>query len=249
MDEILKQNKTSWDNMADTWFGTTALPNYGCYIPGEETLQLFPDLSNTKVLDIGCGSGHSLKWCGDHGASELWGLDLSTKQIEIAQKYLSECGYVPNLFNIPMESDYGLPKKYFDIVYSIYALGWTTDLKSTIANIYSYLKPGGTFIFSWDNPLMRCLDSTDEKLLFTGSYTTDESISFIQRGQPVTIRNYRLSTYINALADAGFLIQHLVEETDPAVLQMEAPFSPRYYSEWKAQKMPLSFVMKAKKIR
>ncbi len=49
------QNKESWNNMANTWFGTTALPNYGCYIETEEKLHLFPELNSKRVLDIGCG--------------------------------------------------------------------------------------------------------------------------------------------------------------------------------------------------
>lgn len=72
---ILEQNKNSWDAMADSWFGSTALPCYGCLVPSEEELQLFPALTGKKVLDIGCGSGHSLKWCKEHGAEEIWGLD------------------------------------------------------------------------------------------------------------------------------------------------------------------------------
>lgn len=39
-----------------------------------------------------------------------------------------------------MEREIDLPKNYFDIVHSIYALGWTTDLKQTLELIYSYLK-------------------------------------------------------------------------------------------------------------
>ena len=54
--QVLIQNKQSWDTMADTWFGTTALPAYGCLMPTEKELKLFPDLSGAKVLDIGCGS-------------------------------------------------------------------------------------------------------------------------------------------------------------------------------------------------
>ena len=29
MNLVLNQNKSSWDAMADTWFGSTALPVYG----------------------------------------------------------------------------------------------------------------------------------------------------------------------------------------------------------------------------
>ena len=53
MNLVLNQNKSSWDAMADTWFGSTALPVYGCLAPTEDELHLFPDLSGKKVLDIG----------------------------------------------------------------------------------------------------------------------------------------------------------------------------------------------------
>ena len=134
---LLKQNKESWDAIADSFFGVTALPVYGCFIPTEDELGLFPVLENKKVLDIGCGSGHSLKWCGDKGAKELWGLDLSTKQIENATKFLSDNHYKPYLFNAPMEQNPGIPEHYFDIVYSIYAIGWTMDIQKTFNLISS----------------------------------------------------------------------------------------------------------------
>ena len=248
MNPILKQNKESWDAMADSWFGTTALPVYGCLVPTEEELHLFPALSGKKILDIGCGSGHSLCRCGRKGAAELWGLDLSAKQIANAQTYLTGNGFRPRLFNAPMEQECGLPKGYFDVVYSVYAIGWTTDLKAAVHHIASYLKPGGVFIFSWDHPLMRCIDVADDQLVFSGSYTKDEAFSYIQRGQPVTVQNRRMSTYINELADAGFAVERLVEETDCDTLSRTAEFSSGYYSPWRAQKLPLSFIVKARKL-
>ena len=85
--DIITQNKESWDAIADSFFGVTALPVYGCLIPTEDELGLFPVLNNKKVLAVGCGSGYSLKWCGDQGAAELWGLDLSTRQIKKAKHF------------------------------------------------------------------------------------------------------------------------------------------------------------------
>lgn len=97
-------------------------------IPTETELNLFGDVKGKTILDIGCGSGHSLKYHGDNGASELWGLDISTRQIENANAFLKESGYSPKLFNSPMEENSGIPIGYFDVVYSIYAIGWTIGL-------------------------------------------------------------------------------------------------------------------------
>jgi cyclopropane fatty-acyl-phospholipid synthase-like methyltransferase len=61
-------------------------------------LHLFPDLNGKKILDIGCGSGHSLKWCAEQGAGELWGLDISENQLKNAKKVITEIGVIPQLF-------------------------------------------------------------------------------------------------------------------------------------------------------
>lgn len=264
MNDIISQNKESWDAIADSFFGVTALPTYGCLCPSEDELHLFPELKNKKVLDIGCGSGHSLKWCGEHGANELWGLDLSTKQLENATEFLTENGYTPKLFNSPMEQNPGLPQNYFDVVYSIYAIGWMIDIEMTFNLISSYLKDDGVFIFSWDHPFMHCVDAVDEELVFSGSYYEKEPFTFKKNigkpakrsnsnhneedGHPLTLYNRRLSDYINALSQAGLMVEQLVEETDSETLSRDCEFSSQYYSACKAKKFPLSFVIKARKV-
>ena len=64
-----------------------------------------------------------------------------------------------------MEEERDIPKGYFDIVYSIYALGWTSDLRKTLELIYSYVKPEGSFIFSWEHPVYSNLMYGTERLL------------------------------------------------------------------------------------
>ena len=63
---------------------------------------------------------------------------------------------------------------YFDAVYSIYAIGWTTDLEGTFSRIASYLKKDGIFIFSWSHPIHRCVVEENDRFVFNKSYS-DES--------------------------------------------------------------------------
>jgi len=245
---VLEQNKRFWDQTADKWVGVTALPTLGCLIPTEEDLHLFGDVSGKRVLEIGCGSGHSLKYLGDQNASELWGLDMSTQQIENTSRYLKECGYEAHLFNSPMEENPGLPEGYFDIVYSIYAIGWTTDLQQTFHLIASYLKQGGTFIFSWDHPVMRCMEIEDDKLVVKSSYYDENLFTFEKYGFDVSLSKRKISTYINALSKAGFVIEEMIEVTDQQTLASESEIEQKYHSAYNAQMFPLSFVFKARKL-
>ena len=59
---ILQINKTYWNANADSWFGNTALPEYGVQFVTENDLHLFGDVTGKTMLEIGCGIGHSLKF-------------------------------------------------------------------------------------------------------------------------------------------------------------------------------------------
>ena len=76
----------------------SALPLYGVRFPTEDDLHLFSDVAGKKMLEICCGSGHSLKYNAEKGAGELWGVDLSQKQLDNAAKLLSDS--VPIRFKI-----------------------------------------------------------------------------------------------------------------------------------------------------
>lgn len=245
--EILKMNKQRWEVSAERFFGRTALPEYGPFAFNEEQLKLFGSIKGKKVLDIGCGSGHSLQYMGREGAKELWGLDMCTKQIETARNLLHDQQVEVTLIESPMEENPGLPSNYFDIVYSIYALGWTTNLSLTFANIYSYLKPGGVLIFSWEHPLHDRLKYEEEQstFIFNKSYV-NEGPEYNEGWQNLAVIHHRkLSTYINALIEAGFMIEKVI---DDVYLPEEPSENPsRWYSTQKANLVPATFIIKASK--
>lgn len=256
MDElIISKNRQYWNDHAHLWFGTTALPYYGVRFLTEDDLLFFADAAGKKALEICCGSGHSLKYLADKGVSELWGLDLSQKQLDNAKRYLNENGYYPRLICAPMEADSDIPKDYFDYVYSIYGIGWTTDLNGTFKKIASYLKKNGIFIFSWAHPLHFCVaksyetgeDTLDDgKLIFSHSYFDESYFKMAVHDSEVTFANRKISTYVNALYEAGFIIEKMVEQTDEQTLSDAEDNSPKTL---KAKMIPLSMCFKCRKMR
>ena len=253
-EEIIENNKNYWNDHADLWYGTTALPVFGVCCPTEDELHLFGDVSGKSMLEICCGSGHSLLYNARNGAKELWGVDLSQKQLDNASKLLAENGYSANLICSKMEDELDVPKEYFDYVYSIYGIGWTTDLQGTFDKIASYLKKDGIFIFSWHHTLHYCIAWScderkdvfdDDKLTMSKSYFDESYFKMPVHDSEIVLSNRKISTYINALAKAGFCIEQLVEESDKASLEAEGDINPKTR---KAKMLPLSFCIKARKL-
>ena len=201
MKTIIENNKKYWDEHADLWFGTTSLPEYGVKFVTENDLHLFKNVSGKKVLEICCGSGHSLKYLADRNADELWGIDFSQEQLNNANNLLKENGYNAKLICSPMELDINIPKNYFDFVYSIYGIGWTTDLQGTFDKIASYLKKDGVFIFSWHHTLNYCVAwSCEERkdiikngeLIFNRSYFDESYFSMPAQGSKIVLCNRKI---------------------------------------------------------
>ena len=242
---LLKQNSDWWAGISETEMTPTALPHYGFYTPKEDTLCLMGDVRGKVVLEIACGSGESLVWMDRKGAKELWGLDISASHIKRAELLLKKNGKLANLFVSPMEVNPGLPHAYFDLVFSIYGIGWSMDLDKTIIHIADYLKPGGRLIFTWDNPLMQCIDSKNGQYVFSRSYVEEQDIII---DNTFLLHNRKLSTYLNCLANHGFLIEQVVEESDYDEKEADVFQEGKFYSAGRARQLNSAFIIRARKL-
>ncbi|WBW97725.1 methyltransferase domain-containing protein [Oceanirhabdus sp. W0125-5] len=238
---IHKTNEHFWNIKGNDVIGTMALPLYGAFI-SEEKCQLLGDISDQKVLEIGCGTGRSLQYIGEKKASELWGIDISNEQIEKAKEHLASCNLSANLICSPMEEECGIPRDYFDVVYSVYGIGWTTDLEGTFERIASYLKKDGVFIFSWSHPIHKCVAVEGDMLSFKKCYFDESWYSVSLDGDAISLSDRKLSTYVNALAKSGFIIEEMIEESQKEILEsVDSKFAQ------KAKMLPVTFVIKARK--
>lgn len=213
--EFIEINEAGWNDLVKSGkpFSNTILPEYGPFLKrNEESLNLFKNIQGAKVLDMGCGAGESLLYLYNKGASSLWGIDISSEQIEKAKATLNK--FENNLYVSPMEEELDIPKNYFDYVISIFSIGYTSNISSTLKNAYNYLKENGLFIISWTHPFYYCLDVSNENVIVKKSYFDEESEVITKGPDKVKLiqKNLMISTIINEAVKVGFKIEKVLEE-------------------------------------
>lgn len=249
LERVLATNRAGWDRVAPRFHGGTALPEYGPLAPTEDTLGLLELTPGLRALELGCGSGHSLLYLAERGATELWGVDLSPVQIAFAQETLRAFGPRCNLFESPMEVNPGIPSGYFDLVFSLWGLGWSMDLPATMGLVADYLRPGGCFLVSGEHPAYSCLTWNGMQYILSEPYDAEgprEHASWM--GGPIVMNRRTLGTFVTQTARAGLHIEALVEGSFNAGLANENHVDPaRWYSAARARVMPTTFILKARK--
>ena len=246
-EEARSRNRGAWDDVAGSGQGRTALPDYGPLCESEEELNLLGEIANRKVLELGCGDGQSLVYLHRRGCAELAGIDISEAQIAIARENLAAAKAEAELRVSPMEQGTSLPLEHYDLVLSLYALGWTLDLEATLRLAYSHLAHGGRLIYSWEHPLFSCMSASETKGRLGRPYQArDEPFERSWRGKTVSMVRRSMSAYINATASAGFVIERLME-SELRPYRSHQNYPKRWYSQERAQWAPTTFIVLARK--
>jgi SAM-dependent methyltransferase len=245
----LATNRAGWNQVAPLFHGGTALPEYGPLAPTEDTLRLLDPVPAARVLELGCGSGHSLLYLAERGALELCGVDLSPVQIAFAQETLRSFAPRVRLIESPMEVDSGLPRNHFDLVLSVYGLGWTTDLRATMSLVSEYLRPDGCLLVSGEHPVYSCLEWNGTQYAISAPYFIEGPREYASwKGVPIVIQRRTLGTFVGEAVNAGLHIEALVETPlNAAAANADHADPARWYSVQRASMMPTTFIIKARK--
>lgn len=250
-DEIIRINEEGWNNLikSNKPFANTTLPEYGPFLKkNENELNLLGDTQDKIVLDLGSGSGDTIKYLKEiKKTKEIWGIDISKEQINKTIEKFPELE--KHLIISPMEKDINI-RNYFDIVVSIFSIGYTSDLDSTFKNVSNYLKKGGIFIVSWTHPFYYCLDlDEDNKVIVSKSYFND-SVEMITKGTAkiqLAQTNVMISTMINAAQKAGLYLDKMLEE-ETIMLDTVNGYNSPFWKKEKTKKCPSTVIYVFKKI-
>ena len=107
-----------------------------------------PPIEKGILLDIGCGQGEFLGATLKKGGFNLWGLDISKKNIDFIKKTYK----IDKVFNETLDSfceKKDIPQ--FDAVTLFEVIEHLANPKEVIENIKKIIKPGGSLILSMPN--------------------------------------------------------------------------------------------------
>lgn len=231
-----------WDGNADAWT-KLARAGYDVYRDFLNTPWFFgmlPDVTGLAGLDIGCGEGHNTRLLAKRGA-KVTAVDVSPKFIAHAKEAESN---EPLGIHYHAASGTDLPfdDEAFDFATAFVSLMDMAEVERALDEVFRTLKPGGFFQFSITHP---CTTTPDRKLikdehgrpvaLRIGRYfepDDGEIDRWLFGAAPAeekaglelfrTPRFHRtLSGWLNAVIDAGFIIERIEEPVadDQAVRQ------------------------------
>ena len=225
---------SAYDEIAewyDTWLGAHAMSD-DPYFPAAESLM--GEVAGRRICDLACGQGRVARYLADRGA-QVVGVDLSAKLLEIALRHENAEPRGIEYRRVDAQTLEGVADETFDGVACFMALMDIAELAPTLRSVTRVLRPGGWFVFAILHPCFNTARSgeadTPEGVARTvGRYFQEGHWRSDSRtGPPGKVGSYHrtLSTYINALADAGLTLERLGEPGPTAKLPDSPAFSWR----------------------
>ncbi|MEB7547979.1 class I SAM-dependent methyltransferase [Klebsiella grimontii] len=207
--------------------------------------QMLPPLSGLRVVDLGCGYGWFCRWARDQGAAQVDGLDLSSRMLERAREMTEGEGIRYRCEDLQTLT---LPADSCELVYSSLALHYLPDVAPLFATVYRALTPGGTLLFSAEHPVYTSppqqgwqVDENGQKSWPVSHYQQEGERISNWFADGVKKQHRKLSSWINLLVAAGFIIEHL-DEWGPTAEQIAA--QPALDEE---KERPMIFLLRARK--
>jgi SAM-dependent methyltransferase len=101
-------------------------------------------VAGKKVLDIACGTGYGAEILKKAGAREVWGVDISTEAIDLAQREYGNSGIK---FSVANAESFSLEVQ-FDVITSFETIEHLPHPERFLAAVVKHLSPGALFLVS-----------------------------------------------------------------------------------------------------
>lgn len=171
------------------------------------------------VLDIGAGEGQVARMAAAAGLTAT-AVELVDAQVRVGAERDAETPPTQRVRWV-RSSALALPlaEARFDAAVMCLVLEHLVDLDLAVAEVARVLRPGGRFLLLLNHPLLATPGSgwiddhiLEEQYWRVGDYLPEaETVEEVFRDVFVTFHHRPLGRYVNAMADVGLVVRHLVE--------------------------------------
>jgi len=179
------------------------------HLLADELLAKCPDISASKILDLGCGTGYCLPMLSaKYKEATLMGADLSQGMLDHAAKHFPQFEYAQaDAEALPFATE------QFDLVFSNLAVQWCDDIANVLSQVYGVLKPGGYFVFTnlADGTLkeLKAAWSSVDQFQHVNEFPTGEVLLQKNQGSEFQIESYAVQERIQYYPDLRALTDSL----------------------------------------
>jgi 2-polyprenyl-3-methyl-5-hydroxy-6-metoxy-1,4-benzoquinol methylase len=216
---------SAYDDIAewyDQWVGEQSMDE-DPFFPAVQAL--LGEVSGRRICDLACGQGRVARHLADQGAHVV-GIDFSSKLLAIAQRYEAAAPRGIEYRHADAQNLDAETVGAFDGVVCSMALMDIPDLAPTLHSVARILRPGGWFVFSILHPCFHTaqsgeIDTPEGSMRTIARYFAEGHWrSDTRTGPPGKVGSYHrmLSTYLNALIDAGLTLERISEPGAPTDL-------------------------------
>jgi 2-polyprenyl-3-methyl-5-hydroxy-6-metoxy-1,4-benzoquinol methylase len=212
-------NNSPYDDIAD-WYDRYLQENpiyQDIVLPN--VLDMVGEVDGLVISDIACGQGWIARSLARRGA-QVTGMDLSERLIMLARRYEEQEPLGITYIQGNAERGETLSEAGFDGAVCILALMNIPDLAAVLSTLHRILKPGGWLVAAISHP---CFQTPNSAWLSTDRGTVVRTVEGYVEERFWTSRNpggvrgrvgshhRMLSTYLNGLIAAGFLLDEMRE--------------------------------------
>jgi SAM-dependent methyltransferase len=196
-----------YDQMVDLYADDAAFDPIKVSYDRPTILAMAGDVRGKRVLDVGCASGGLSEAFVERGASVV-GVDLNPRLIDRARERLgSRAEFRVTDIASPMPF---LETGSVDVVAASLVLHYLADWGPPLREFARVLRPDGALLVSTHHPTVDVAIATPPAPYFETVLLTD---TWQKGGREFEVRFYHrpISSIVDALADAGFLIERIPE--------------------------------------
>ena len=136
--------------------------------------RLIGDVTGKRIVDLGCGMGHSAVALAKQGA-KVFAVDPDSTQLNYARELAERESVKIELHQSDLADLAFLRNASIDLVVSVFALAAVDDLDRVFRQVHRVLLPGASFIVSLPHPLSTLIEQAADGSLRMGRRFRDQS--------------------------------------------------------------------------